>query len=166
MHTRPYAHCRLHCNAVQQRDLCMLLQLGKMMMKPKVLISHIRPSPAQPHTIHTCACHRPQTPMQCSAFPLQQHNTLCSSKPLAKYFFLNLFVMMQLNWKLKAISFIFHSQQETYFFFSFHLPFIYLYMCISLTYILSFYLNSPCTRCCSSLTRQTQQTWPTWRPQR
>ena len=77
--------------------------------------------------------------MQCSAFPLQQHNTLCSSKPLAKYFFLNLFVMMQLNWKLKAISFIFHSQQETYFFFSFHLPFIYLYMCISLTYILSFY---------------------------
>ena len=165
MHTRPYAHCRLHCNAVQQRDLCMLLQLGKMMMKPKVLISHIRPSPAQPHTIHTCACHRPQTPMQCSAFPLQQHNTLCSSKPLAKYFFLNLFVMMQLNWKLKAISFIFHSQQETYFFF-FSSP-IHLLIHVYKSHLHpNFYLNSPCTRCCSSLTRQTQQTWPTWRPQR
>ena len=102
--------------------------------------------------------------------PIQQHNTLCSSKPLAKYFFLNLFVMMQLNWKLKAISFIFHSQQETYFFF-FSSP---IHLLIHVVYYKShlhpypytFMVNSPCTRCCSGLTRQTQQTWPTRRPPR
>ena len=33
---------------------------------------------AQPHTIHTCACHRPpQTPMQCSAFPLGAIHKRC-----------------------------------------------------------------------------------------
>ena len=143
MHTRPNAHCyTLQCSAAM-RPLHVAAIRENDDETQGLDITYIS-GLAQPHTIHTCACHRPpNTPMQCSAFfPLQQqHNTLCStSKPLAKYFFLNLFVMMQLNWKLKAISFIFHSQQETYFFFLFISPFIYLYiLCISLTYILSLY---------------------------